>query len=178
MRLFKLLLLNCAVRNADAHLKNYALIYTSLDDVELAPVYDVLTVTVYDRWANDIPALTLEGKKVWACGKSLQRFAAQRLGLSPQQRTVALESVETALQATFPDIKQYAEKYPYFRETAKRMLNEWETGLAGIQPTATAKQPPPGAVRESLGMSEVEPERKPVANPYVNQDGAFSHKAR
>ena len=178
MRLFKLLLLNCAVRNADAHLKNYALIYTSFDDVELAPVYDVLTVTVYDRWANDIPALTLEGKKVWACGKSLQRFAAQRLGLSPQQRTVALESVETALQATFPDIKQYAEKYPYFRETAKRMLNEWETGLAGIQPTATAKQPPPGAVRESLGMSEVEPERKPVANPYVNQDGAFSHKAR
>ena len=35
-RLFKLLLLNYTIHNADAHLKNFALTYTSLDDV--APV--------------------------------------------------------------------------------------------------------------------------------------------
>ena len=177
IRLFKLLLINYAIHNADAHLKNFAVTYTSLDDVALAPVYDILTVTAYPQYVNDIPGLTLEGKKVWGCGKALHKFAAQRLQISVGARVAALDSVASALRATFPDIKKYAEDYPFFRETAKRMLDEWEKGIAGIQPTATAKLPAAGAVRSSFGMSEVEPTHKP-ANPYANPDGPFSHKAR
>ena len=71
LELYTLLLLNCAVRNADAHLKNFALTYTSIFDVALSPVYDVVTVTVYPQHADDIPGLTIAGKKVWRAGKLL-----------------------------------------------------------------------------------------------------------
>lgn len=176
-RLFKLLLLNYSIHNADAHLKNYALTYTTPDDVALAPVYDILTVTAYGEYANNIPGLTLDGKKVWACGKSLHKFATQRLNLSAQTRGEILASVTSSLRALFPEIQAFAEKYPHFRETAKRMVDEWEKGIAGIQPTASARVPPPGEVRAFLGMSDPDPVRKP-ANAYVNPDGAFSHKVR
>lgn len=171
-RLFKLLLINYAIHNADAHLKNFALTYTSLADVALAPVYDILTVTAYPRFAKDIPGLTLEGKRVWGCGKALHKFAAQRLQLPPGIRTEALDSVTTALKATFADIHEYAERYPFFRETAKNMLDQWELGLAGIHPSATAKLPTPGEVSESFGMSDQVAQRKQI-NPYVNQAAAF-----
>jgi hypothetical protein len=85
--------------------------------------------------------------------------------------------VTTALHSTFPDIQAYAEKYPFFRPAAKRMVDEWEKGLAAIQPTANSRVPPPGDVRASLGMSDVEPGDRKV-NAYKNLDGAFSHKAR
>ncbi|MFZ4536112.1 type II toxin-antitoxin system HipA family toxin [Propionivibrio sp.] len=176
-RLFKLLLLNYAIHNADAHLKNFALTYTSLADVALAPVYDILTVTAFPTYATNIPGLTLEGKKVWACGKSLHKYAAQRLQLSPTVRADALYRVTDALQNTFKDIQVYAEKYPFFRPAAKRMMDEWEKGIAGIQPTASARVLPPGDVRALLGMSNLEPEHK-ESNAYKNPDGAFSHKAR
>lgn len=177
IRLFKLLLLNYSIHNADAHLKNFALIYTAPDDVALAPVYDILTVTAYGEYAKNIPGLTLEGKKVWACGKSLHKFATQRLNLSAQIRAEALASVTSSLQATFPEIQVFAEKYPHFRETAKRMVDEWEKGIAGIQSTASARVPPPEDVRAALGMSDPDPARK-SPNAYANPDGAFSHKAR
>jgi serine/threonine-protein kinase HipA len=177
IRLFKLLLLNYAIHNADAHLKNFALIYTSPDDVTLAPVYDILTVTAYGEYAKNIPGLTLEGKKIWACGKSLHKFATQRLNLSAQIRAEALASVTRALRATFPEIQACAEKFPHFRETAKRMADEWEKGIAGIQPTVSARVPLAGEVRTLLGMSAPNPSSK-AANPYVNPDGAFSQKSR
>lgn len=141
IRLFKLLLLNYAIRNAHAHLKNFALTYTAPDDVALAPVYDILTVTAYGDYANSIPGLTLEGRKVWACGKSLHRFAAQRLHLSAQIRLESLASVSSSLQSVYPEILACAEKYPQFRETAKRMVDKWELGIASIQPIATARVP-------------------------------------
>jgi serine/threonine-protein kinase HipA len=66
LRLYKLLLLNYALRNADAHLKNFALTYTSAADVMLAPVYDVVTVTTYPDYENDLPGLTICGKRYGA----------------------------------------------------------------------------------------------------------------
>lgn len=176
-RLFKLLLLNYAIHNADAHLKNFALTYTSPDDVALAPVYDILTVTAFPTYATNIPGLTLEGKKVWACGKSLHKYAAQRLQLTATARADALESVTDALDITFKDVREYADRYPYFRPAAKRMVDEWEKGLAGIQPAANTRVSKTGDVRASLGMSEVDPAEMKV-NAYKNLDGAFSHKAR
>ncbi|WP_215843285.1 type II toxin-antitoxin system HipA family toxin [Acidithiobacillus montserratensis] len=52
-----ILLLNDILRNGDAHLKNFGLIYRSLEDVRLAPSYDVLDTTLF--LPNDFPALTI-----------------------------------------------------------------------------------------------------------------------
>lgn len=56
-RLLKLCILNEVLRNGDAHLKNFGLLYNSLEEVRLAPVYDVLDTTLFIP--DDIPALTL-----------------------------------------------------------------------------------------------------------------------
>src|SRR5574343_990538 len=48
-----LLLLTCALRNADCHTKNIALLYSNREDVRLAPVYDMLTIAVYDDYCDN-----------------------------------------------------------------------------------------------------------------------------
>lgn len=52
-RLFSSVCLSVMVRNGDAHLKNFGVIYTHPDareTVQLAPVFDVTTTTVYDNY--------------------------------------------------------------------------------------------------------------------------------
>src|ERR1041384_5206551 len=46
--LFKLFVLNCAVRNGDAHLKNFGVIYEDVTGAaRLAPVYDLVSTVPY-----------------------------------------------------------------------------------------------------------------------------------
>ncbi|MCY0855248.1 HipA domain-containing protein [Cupriavidus sp. D39] len=49
-RLFARLLVNYALRNADAHLKNFAVVYISVEEVRLAPVCNIVTVTAYREY--------------------------------------------------------------------------------------------------------------------------------
>lgn len=55
--LLRIVLLNDILRNGDAHLKNFGLVYRSLEDVRLAPSYDILDTTLFIE--NDFPALTI-----------------------------------------------------------------------------------------------------------------------
>ena len=44
---FKMIVINHFVQNGDAHLKNYGLLYEDIDNVKLAPAYDVVSTTMY-----------------------------------------------------------------------------------------------------------------------------------
>src|ERR1017187_6045873 len=47
-RLYRLIALNAALRNGDAHLKNFGIVYQDgLGEARLAPVYDLVTTSVY-----------------------------------------------------------------------------------------------------------------------------------
>ena len=46
-RFFAQLVLCVCVRNGDAHLKNFGMLYTGHADVRLAPMFDVVTTTIY-----------------------------------------------------------------------------------------------------------------------------------
>jgi serine/threonine-protein kinase HipA len=178
-RLFTLLLLNYAVHNPDAHLKNFALEYTNGDDVRLAPVYDVLTGTVYPKYETAIPALTLRGKRVWASGALLQAYGGARLGLSKTDMGEAIERVTAAVHQVTPTVSEFADRYPAFREVATRMLDAWACGLEDIKPDARPGKYKPAPLREQMGMSDPNPAAaRKEANPYANADGAFSHKSR
>lgn len=175
-QLFKTVVLNMAVHNADAHLKNFSLLYSSSEDVRLAPAYDLLTVPAYPDFHQDLPVLPLYGKKAWSCGKLLLRYAQQYLNFSPEAARQAVEQVSDALLETTTDIKQYADTFPQFREPGKRMLDLWEKGLQGIRADAKGVTAP-GALRKNLGLSD-EQHRKKTKNPYENADGGFNHKSR
>jgi len=43
-----LIVLNCALHNGDAHLKNFAIVYDDVQgEARLAPVYDLVATSVY-----------------------------------------------------------------------------------------------------------------------------------
>ena len=78
-KLFTLIALNCALRNGDAHLKNFGIVYDDVQgEARLAPVYDLVTTSVY--LPKDSLALTLNGTTKWPSAKDLRRFGETRDG--------------------------------------------------------------------------------------------------
>ncbi len=128
-RLFTLIAINCALRNGDAHLKNFGIVY---DDVEgearLAPVYDLVTTSVY--LPKDSMALTLMGTTKWASAKELQRLGETRMGGSPARVREILERINGAIADTSKELRAYIKDHPDFEEFGNRMLREWEQGVA------------------------------------------------
>ena len=54
-QLFKMIVINHFVKNGDAHLKNFALLYKDINDISISPAFDIVCTTLYIK--NDIPAL-------------------------------------------------------------------------------------------------------------------------
>lgn len=128
-RLFTLIALNSAIRNGDAHLKNFGMVYEEvLGESRLAPVYDLVTTTVY--LAKDSMALTLNGTTRWPSQKELQRLGETRMGGSPAKVKQILDRIDQAMSAVREDISRYMEENPTFREIGSLMLKEWEEGAS------------------------------------------------
>jgi serine/threonine-protein kinase HipA len=126
-RLFTLIVINCALRNGDAHLKNFGIIYDDVQgEARLAPVYDLVTTSVY--LPKDSIALTLNGTTKWPSAKELQRLGETRMGGSPARVREILERVRDAVVRTAGDIKSYIKNHPDFDEIGSRMMLEWQKG--------------------------------------------------
>ncbi|MDF1879133.1 type II toxin-antitoxin system HipA family toxin [Sulfurimonas sp. SAG-AH-194-C20] len=80
---FKMMVINNLLQNGDAHLKNYGLLYSDIQNIKLAPAYDVVSTTAYIK--NDIPALHLLGSKKWWEKKYLLRFGIESCDLSKSE---------------------------------------------------------------------------------------------
>ncbi len=129
--LFLLIALNCGLRNGDAHLKNFGIVYGDVEgEARLAPVYDVVTTAVYLR--NDSLALTLNGSTRWPHRQELQRLAETRCGLSPARVGQLLDRVATGIQETRVDVETYAAAHPAFQDVGHRMLQEWADGVLAL----------------------------------------------
>jgi serine/threonine-protein kinase HipA len=128
-KLFTLIALNCALRNGDAHLKNFGIVYDDvLGEARLAPVYDLVTTSVY--LAKDTMALTLNGSTRWPSAKELRKLGETRLGSPPSRMKQILERIDEAISATNADVRAYIRQQPDFAETGERMLQEWEKGAS------------------------------------------------
>lgn len=176
-KLMALIYVNYALSNADAHLKNFAFIYTGRADVTLAPAYDIVTVRAYDKYRKNAPGLTLYGKKIWPAGKFLNLYGSAKLNLPSHVMTDIRERVITAVHKLAPRIKEYAELHPAFREVAKRMAALWSQGVVDIDPSASPRSPGNTELRDGVGLSDDHPVAA-EANPYIDPAGAFSYKSR
>jgi serine/threonine-protein kinase HipA len=126
-KLFTLIALNCTLRNGDAHLKNFGIVYDNvLGEACLAPVYDLVTTSVY--LPKDSMALTLNGSTRWPSTKELQRLGETRVGATPSQVRAILESIREAIRSTSLELYAYIKDHPDFAVIGKRMLQEWEKG--------------------------------------------------
>jgi serine/threonine-protein kinase HipA len=127
-KLFILFAINCVLRNGDAHLKNFALIYDQvLAGARLAPVYDIVTTTVY--LPSDSMALTLNGTTRWPTAKKLEALGTIRCGLTPKRTKEIFELIAQAVSKTADDVRMYASEHESFRKIGQAMVREWARGV-------------------------------------------------
>lgn len=140
--LFRLFLLNCAIRNGDAHLKNFGIIYEQVDGpAKLAPVYDLVTTWPY--LPNDPMALSLDGSTRWPDRKSLIRLAQTRADLSQRAAAAHMEATADAMASVAPEVQKH---FAAARsEVGTRMLEAWQAGIRdslglirGLSPVKTS----------------------------------------
>ena len=128
---FASLVLSCMVRNGDAHLKNFGVLYEHPGaPIRLAPVYDIVTTTAYIP--KDVPALSLAGTKKWWPKKMLEKFAVVHLGLPVGKIGEILEQVSEAVIDTRRDLEEYIVDHPEFHDIGTRMVDIWDEGTGLI----------------------------------------------
>jgi len=102
--LVKAMIMNHFLRNGDGHLKNYGVLYEDdYEDANLAPIYDVITTTMYIK--KDIPALYLGSSKLWWKEKSYKNFAKSSCGFSQKEYEEIVCSCELAIAITKKEIE-------------------------------------------------------------------------
>lgn len=132
-QLATLLLLTYALRNADCHAKNLALLYTSRADVRLAPAYDLLTTCVYAPYQHNPPGIEFMGKKTWTPGKNLQRFIAATFNVPPREQAQMVEAIADAISAVGLQVRDAMRTHPAFDDIGRRMLLAWAEGINGLR---------------------------------------------
>ncbi len=126
---FAALVLSCMIRNGDAHLKNFGVLYDGPGQpVRLAPVYDMVTTVAYIP--KDVPALSLAGTKKWWPRKVLEKFAVTHLSISVGKTARIFEEVADGVNDTREMLSAYIDEHPEFKETGSRMLTAWNTGIS------------------------------------------------
>lgn len=131
------LLLTYALRNADCHAKNLALLYATRADAQLSPTYDMLTTNVYAGYQHNPPGIALNGKKTWTPGKNLQRFIAATFGIPPREQTQIIEAISDAVADVAPQVRQAMQQHAGFEDIGKRMLMAWADGVRGLRDQRT-----------------------------------------
>jgi len=131
------LLLTFALGNADCHTKNLGFIYTHQHDVEVAPIYDMLTILAYDRYANNPPGMYVDGRKSWDMSKALWRYLQQHLGIEPSLQRQLVDRVCSAVDSVVPELKHHIKNTKGFEQVGLRMLWEWNEGMKRLQTRRT-----------------------------------------
>ena len=127
------LLLTYALRNADCHAKNLALLYTSRANAHLSPAYDMLTTSVYAGFQHNPPAIDFMGKRTWAPGKNLQKFIAATFGIQPKEQQHMVQAISDAVADVAPQVRQAMAQHPGFEDIGKRMLMAWAEGVQSLR---------------------------------------------
>ncbi len=127
---FKTVVMNYLLKNGDAHLKNFGLLFDrDFKTIKLAPAYDIVTTTAYIF--KDKPALTLDGKKIWHSKDTLISFGQKYCLLSKKEALQNYEECEDALKDSIKELENYIQNNPHFKVIGKRMLDSWQLSLRG-----------------------------------------------
>jgi len=105
---FRQVVFNCAIRNGDAHLKNFGIMIE--DGVSrLTPAYDIVATGAWHIMEK--MALSINKSFDWPIDNVLvNKFAVQKLGISKDQAKKILEDVRTSIKEHAPDLIAKARK--------------------------------------------------------------------
>jgi serine/threonine-protein kinase HipA len=134
-KLAGMLLLTYALKNADCHSKNVALLYTSRTDARLAPAYDFFTTSVYSGYQHNPPGIGFMGKKTWMPGRTLGTFITSTFGIPQREQKQLVERISDAVVDVAPAVRELMRRLPNFKDTGKRMLATWSEGINALRET-------------------------------------------
>lgn len=135
-RFFEQVAFSVMVRNGDAHLKNFGLLYRSAGEIWLAPMFDVVTTSIctYTRYPGgpELEDRTLALKlfagrhamKAYPTTEELHAFGRKVCGVA--HPALGLERIAQALHATLEDARGDT-RIP--SELLTRMTSVWEEGM-------------------------------------------------
>ncbi len=130
LQFFKTLTMSYLLKNGDAHLKNFGLLFSKdFSTIEFSPAYDVVTTTAYIY--KDKPALTLNGKKIWHSKETLMDFGQKYCLLTKKEALHSYMECENALRESIQELELYIESNPHFLSIGRKMLDCWRTSLKG-----------------------------------------------
>ncbi len=125
---FKAIVMNHLLQNGDGHLKNYGILYKNdFTDSYLAPIYDVITTTIYIK--NDIPALRLSDGKLWWKEKTYKTFAKQSCQLSNKEYEDILKECQDAIVKTKKEIDSFQSDDADVLEFLKNLKECWSDSI-------------------------------------------------
>lgn len=131
-RFFSSVCLSVMVRNGDAHLKNFGVIYThpgALETVQLAPVFDVTTTTVYENYnpksgrslVDRTLAIKMNKVKTYPCCQQLIEFGRKHCAVD--RPVVIIERIAEAMSEALTRNRHLIDG-----ELFSGMQAEWDAG--------------------------------------------------
>lgn len=121
---FTAIVMNHLLQNGDGHLKNYGVLYEKdHNDAFMAPIYDVITTTVYIK--NDIPALKLADGKLWWKEKSYKTFATLSCNLSNKEYSEVLGVCYQAIKKTKQEMQEYSKTHLHVQDFLEKLQSCW-----------------------------------------------------
>jgi serine/threonine-protein kinase HipA len=175
-QLTALLLLTYALRNADCHAKNLALLYSSRGDVRLAPVYDMLTTVAYAGYQHNPPGIAFMGKKTWNPGKNLPKFLAGVFGIPVRIQSEIVAAISDAISAVAPEVRRRMKQHRDFEDVGKRMLAAWNEGVTGLRDKQIYDMPKWNPGQAFTGLTKAP--RLPARKTSIGRSEGLAHRAR
>ncbi len=136
-RFFDYVALSVMVRNGDAHLKNFGLIYDRPGGraPSLAPLFDVVTTTVYAHvdpqsgrtLTDQTLALKFDKQRTYPDRKALVTFGRTVCGVARPEHVI--DRIETAMRTT---LDAHASRID--PEFLRAIRQEWEQGYTALRP--------------------------------------------
>lgn len=129
--LFLTVAVSVGVRNGDAHLKNFGVMYHDCADtsgVWMAPAYDIVSTTPYKP--QDTMALLMAGSKNWPKHKLLVEFGRRSCQLGEGRCKDLLEQVADGMSKARGELLEHIRHQASFEKVGSRMLSEWNRGVA------------------------------------------------
>ena len=121
---FKVVVMNYLLKNGDAHLKNFALLFRKdFKKIFFSPAYDVVNTTSYIF--KDKPALMMQGKKVWYAKDALLEFGVKNCLLTKKEVTHIYDDCINALRWVILEIKEYIKTNKEFEIIGNRMIDSF-----------------------------------------------------
>ena len=128
---FKIVALSSGLKNGDAHLKNFGVLYEHCGadaQIGLAPAYDIVTTSVYIK--ADSMALLLGGSKAWPKYKMLMRFGRSACNLTEGRCNELLQQVAHGMEVAMGEMAHYIRANSSFAEVGDAMMDQWKSGQA------------------------------------------------